>query len=133
MIQSFKILFLSISILFSFGVTTKQEVCDMDVNKEKKCCESKESCCNLKEDTNSRDDCNKYCCLKSDNILVLNDFFIQNSDGKSTVIVKKSTLLPIVLAETINLNKEDFLKKGYSYKPKILGKQILCYKQTWLI
>ena len=131
MIQSFKILFLSISILFSLGFTTKQAVCDMDVNKEKICCESKKSCCTSEKET--KDDCKKECCLKADGILILDNFFIDQNETKITNFVKKSILLPILLAKEISINKDDFFKNDCVFKPKILGRQILCYKQSWLI
>jgi hypothetical protein len=105
----------------------------MEVNKEKVCCESKKSCCSPKKETKSKDECKKECCLKADNILTLENCFIDNNKVESTVIVKKSIILPIALFTTVDLDKEDWKRNDYRFKPKILGKQILCYKQSWLI
>ncbi len=69
MIQCFKILFLSISILFSFGVTTNQAVCDLEMKVKKLCCVSKKSCCDANKDIESENNCNKDCCLASNNML----------------------------------------------------------------
>ena len=133
MIQCFKIFFLSISVLFSFGFTTNQVVCDMEINMEKLCCASKKSCCDANKDIESENNCNKDCCLTSNNMLSLEDCFTEITATQRTLFVKNSILLPILLAKINILNKEEFSEFDVKFEPQYSGKKRLCYKQSWLI
>ncbi len=88
MLKVFKILFLSISILFSFGYTTYEAKCEQN---EKKECVKKMACCYAHEKTTK--DCGNQC-LKPVSLWHLNDFSASNHKIEITnisnfILVKK--------------------------------------------
>ena len=71
MLKAVKILFLGLSILFSFGFTAVESHCDKS---EEITCESHSCCEDKHEKPHADEDCGGACCLQPISVLSLNDF-----------------------------------------------------------
>ncbi|MGV6860805.1 MAG: hypothetical protein ACWA41_03485 [Putridiphycobacter sp.] len=127
------ILFLNISIFFSFGFSTQESAChhqaETNVEDNHSCCQPKsKSTCHK----NENQPCNGDCCLVSTHLFDLNDF-----------VNFKTVDAPYIIFETIqklNIDAPIFdeslvdkkLADYYSFKSSS-GRQIILLKQSWII
>ena len=132
MLIGFKILFLSISILFSFGYTAFDANCN---HLEKTVV--KDSCCHGKEDQShgkEKQCCNESCCLEPLAILQLNAFVSHTSKEKQTNTVYKTNFKfifePKIIAPVYAIKNIDILKKQLNFGLNINHES---FYQCWLI
>lgn len=134
MMQVIKILFLSISIFFSFGFTTYQSICG---HEEEKVEEHAHSCCKteVKSKCTQSNTCNAECCLKPAQFYVLNQFVIEsNSVDKSTLKQSPQFLNNLVYNQIYSAVKQVQNTPIHTYMVRChSGKQIISLKQSWII
>jgi len=143
--QFINILFLGLSILFSFGFTSFQSACELKTE----IVESKPSCCQDEEkgdDTDKHikgeccktDSCEGACCIESIDFLLFNDFVFQTE----SVNVDELEILLIPSIHTFLLNlrpsKLDSFQNELMIPPDLFVYNISAYeiilsKQSWLI
>ena len=128
------ILFLSISIFFSFGFTTYQHICS---SHEQEVEEHAHTCCDLSKDTVCTDssDCNDDCCLQPTDYFVFNSFVIQ-VENKQNITVFESIKNLQVSANHVKKSKlapKKSLVSYYYLDHKPPGRSIISLKQSWLI
>ncbi len=136
--QLINILFLCISISFSFGFTTYQSACNhVQIEKE----QEKHSCCH---DTNDEkpachvdEVCDENCCLQPQNVLQLADFFSQNTETKQAKIIKYKLLKSYseLFSSTFNFynHNEEFDHPNELVYLFYSSQQFCIKNQTWLI
>jgi len=143
--QFVNILFLGLSILFSFGFTSFQSVCELKAE----IIESKQSCC---QDEEKADDTDKYldgeccntdycaaaCCIESIDFLLFNDFVFQTESVNVDEL--EISLIPSIHTFLLNLRRFKFdcfqitlIVPPDLFAHNISGYEIILSKQAWLI
>lgn len=129
------ILFLAITVFFSFGYTSYQSACNHNVSKIEKeddshgCCHNTQTTC-----CDDKAGCNDNCCLEPKSILELDEFVAFKSNKQIQVVIFESIKQFIYLFKTDTYYfKSDELKSFAYLHSKPIGKQILSKKQCWLI
>ncbi len=144
MIRFYQILFLSISIFFSFGFSSYQhnEVCELvcETNSKEKACHSEKevkSCCSKPEKEGEKEGCcgENDCCYVVSDILHF-ESFVSNSSIEIKTIIHHSYNLFVV--ETNYFNPKEvyfsdnlFNNKEFQYPHH--SNFDLSFKQSWLI
>ncbi len=129
-----KILFLSISVFFSFGFTTYQHICS---SHEEVVEEHAHSCCDIAKNTVCTDsnDCKDECCLQPTDYFVLNSFVMQTESKEEITVLEsiKKFNAPINLVGKTNLTTKRAKVSYYSLDHEPTGRSIISIKQSWLI
>ncbi len=127
------ILFLNISIFFSFGFSTQESACHHQAESN---VEEIHSCCQPKAKTtchkNENQPCNGDCCLVSTHLFDLNDFVNFKTVNAPYIIFETIQNLDIV----VPVYSESLVNKTTTnYQPfkSSSGRQIILYKQSWII
>lgn len=129
-----KILFLGISILFSFGFTTYQSSCAKSENTIET---DAHSCCKTKtksECTQSKD-CKADCCLETSDFFVFNKFVLQSEKNERITVFEsiKNFKLGLQFSFVENQVRKKF-KNNYPYLySRRSGRYIISLKQSWVI
>ncbi len=84
--KAFKILFLNLAILFSFGFTSFETSCNIA---EKESCSKKHSCCKKEEKPAQKKDCKGKCCVQQP--VALFKFNVLISPSKQVQFSKKKS------------------------------------------
>jgi hypothetical protein len=140
MIRFIKILFLGLSILFSFGFTTYESSCNsqitqnIDITAGHSCCHPEKKINVTSNACTKSNKCKADCCLHLSNILVFNDFIFNESILYNTdVVLERFLNIDYKLYEftsNIYFSKLD----NYQYlSSKNSCKQRISLKQSWLI
>tara|TARA_B100000809_G_C15014928_1_gene486317 strand:+ start:286 stop:690 length:405 start_codon:yes stop_codon:yes gene_type:complete len=134
MMHLIKILFLGISIFFSFGFTTYQANCGTQENKIEV---NAHSCChsNKKPSCTKSSDCLAECCLKPNNIFVFNQFIISVEEIIDLTILEsiRNVDINFYLVPISNLESKKVINNYQYLSPKISGRYIIDLKQAWLL
>ena len=129
-----KILFLGISILFSFGFTTYQSSCAQSENTIEP---DAHSCCKAKTrfECTQSNDCKADCCLKTSDLFVFNKFVIQSEKSESITVFESIKNFEQGLQFSFVENKvRKKFKNNYPYLySKGSGRYIISLKQSWVI
>jgi len=143
--QFINILFLGLSILFSFGFTSFQSVCELKTE----IIESKRSCCQDEEKKNDTDKhikgeccktdyCEGACCIESIDFLLFNDFVFQTESVNVDEL--EVSLIPSIHTFLLSLrrSKLDSFQNELIIPPDLFvnntsASQIIINKQAWLI
>jgi hypothetical protein len=134
MMHLIKILFLGISVFFSFGFTTYQSKCG---KQEIKIEENAHSCChpkNKSECTQSKD-CKADCCLQTSEFFVFNHFVIGNEKvEKFTVLESIKNIDKGFYTALFSDVESKVIINNYEYlNLKKSGRYLISLKQSWLI
>jgi len=143
--QFINILFLGLSILFSFGFTSFQSACELKTE----IIESKRSCCQDEKtvvDTDKHivgeccktDSCEGECCIESNDILLFNDFVFQTESVNVDEL--EISLIPSIHTFLLSLkpSRLDSFRNIWIVPPDLFVYNISAYeiilsKQAWLI
>jgi len=131
-LKAVKILFLGLSILFSFGFTAVESNCKT-INEIS--CESHSCCKKEKEKPQQKKDCDGSCCLQPISVLRLNDFASINESIQQETKKYNPDYLLYLQIDGVNYNVESrqnvtILTRHFS--SKIRHKQ-QALNQVWLI
>lgn len=142
MMYFIKILFLSISILFSFGFTTYEPNCStqtydlIEVGKNHSCCHPNKVKDEQSKTCTKSKTCEANCCLIATNIFVLNDFIVTTEGGiEKTKVFESIKHINVIykLNNYVFKNYNDKIVNCYYLNSKYSGKEIISLKQSWLI
>jgi hypothetical protein len=143
--QFLHILFLGISILFSFGFTSFQSACKSKVEavaSKYACCKNtaKKNHCkqNVKSDSFNTDSCKSSCCIESVDLFQFTDFVfhtgsINLDDLEISLLPSIHVFLLSLVSSGKDLFKEELIIPPDQFIHKLTYKRILLKKQSWLI
>ena len=142
MMYFIKILFLGISVLFSFGFTTYEANCTaqtyekVEDSKNHSCCHPNKINDDQSKECSKSKNCKATCCLQATNIFVFNDFVVTTDEGVEKIKVFESIKHINVIYKLDNYvlnNYSDKIANYYYLNSKCSGRQIISLKQSWLI
>ena len=134
MMHLIKILFLGISIFFSFGFTTYQSNCGKQENKIE---ESAHSCCSTKKisECTKSSDCKADCCIQTTDYFVFDQFVIGSEEVTELTVFEsiKNFNREFYLTYIGNTESKNLINDNEFLNFKRSGRYIISLKQSWLI
>lgn len=122
--QTYRLLFLMLTIVFSFGFTNRSMTCQI-----KK--QATHSCCSKKEKETNPNPCKEDCCVQNSTITKLEETekFENKKENKSVLIFKKTKNTPVKNSVLSTLTKGFYFKSKFLKTPGYLSVKT----QSWLI